>query len=256
MGTITAKVLSDFSDAFRADLWKVQIKNRLTEQAIRVNYTPEQLLKAMSFLRLKNRDGFDIYARPVGWQYVLLDDLTRGVLADLAELKPCALLETSPANYQAWLILPETPADRDAAMSVCRELAQQFKADPASADSDHVGRLPGYTNRKQKHQLLDGRYPYVRLHRSEHRLSTFYPCGAGVLKENESVRSACPASGHSESERDFGIACGLIRKGLTDHQIHTYLLARSADLEARKGRKHVQSYLDRTIRNAHRAINH
>ena len=255
----TNKILSDFADGFRSNLWKVQLKNRLTEQAFRVEYSHEQLLRATGFLRKKNFDGFDIYARPVGWQYVMLNDLTRPTLTDLADLKPCALVETSPNNYQAWLILADVPPDRDTAKAICRELAQRFGADPASAEPDHVGRLPGFTNRKEKYRQPNGLFPFVKLHRSEHRLADFHPNGAGVLQENEPTatghRRTSGPGGHSESEKDFGIACGLIRKGLTDEQIYDYLTKHSPDLEARKGSKHIGDYLARTVRNAHRTIN-
>lgn len=254
MESTTNNIIARFSDAFRADRWTVQLKNRLTDEAFRVSYSQSQLISALAFLRWKNREGFDIYARPIGWQYILLDDLTKDVIGDLAELKPCSLLETSPANYQAWLILSDVPADRDIAISTCRELAKRFGADPASADPDHVGRLPGYTNRKQKHQLSNGQYPYVRLHRSEYRLSTFYPSGAAVLEGTKPTHIFSRKAGRSESEKDFGIACGLLRKGLSDEQICTYLLTHSPDLEGRKGKKYLREYLEKTIRNAHRVI--
>lgn len=257
--SVTDTILERYVSAFNVDAYKVQVKSRLTEDGFWCDYTPAQLLRAVSFLRRQNAHGFDIYCRPIGYEFVLLDDLTGDVLADVATLKPCLLMETSPANYQAWLILPEVPADRDRAKAICRELAIRFGADLASAEPDHVGRLPGFTNRKEKHRMPNGLFPFVKLHRSEHRHSTFYPFGGAVLhtpavSATTGIQPHSGPSKSSNSEQDFGIACWLIRQGKNDEQIYQHLLSTSIDVAARKGSKHVKVYLERTIRNAHRSV--
>lgn len=257
---INQAALIRYVDALQADTYKVQLKNRSTEEGFWVSYSPTQLLNAGPYLRRKNAHGFDIYARPIGYQYILLDDLTRLVLADVATVKPCLLLETSPNNYQAWLILSEVPADRDTAKAICQQVAQQFNADPASAEPDHVGRLPGFTNRKPKYQLATGNYPFVILHRAEYRYSSFHPRGGAVLyaptvtHQQLSVNHRSSSIKDSVSEQDFGVACGLLRIGKTDEEIYQYLLATSPNLAYRKG-KHVDYYLRRTITSARRLPN-
>ena len=256
--SLTHTAILNYCAALQADHYHVRLVNFATEAAIPVNYSAEQLarLETVNYLRGRNAEGFNIYARPVGWQYVLLDDLTRDVLPDVAPLRPCLLLETSPANYQAWLILPDVPHHRDGAKAICRELAGRFGADLASADPDHVGRLPGFTNRKAKYQMTNGLFPFVKLHRSEHRLSTFYP-GGGAVQYNESSSTIAVGqptvkpTKRSSSEQDFGQACWLIRQGQSDEQIYEHLLAASPNLRDRKGR-HLESYLHRTINNARR----
>ncbi len=253
----TAVAVGAFASAFNADMYKVQMKNRLTDEGFWVEYSAAQLLKpeTVKHLQWRNLNGFDVYARPVGWQYILLDDLTRDVLTNLATLRPCMLMETSPDNFQAWLILPEQPADRDTAKAICRELAERFGADLGSAEPDHVGRLPGFTNRKEKHRMANGLFPFVQLHRHEHRVSTFYPFGgAGVLlPERESKPNTAQRRnlGNSTSEQDFGVACGLIRAGRTDDEITAHLMATSPGLDRRKG-KYALKYLQKTINNAHK----
>lgn len=252
----TEKTIVAFCDALRADHYHVRLVNFVTQKAIPVDYDPEQLIRASAFLRLKNSQGFNIYCRPAGYQYVLLDDLRREVLGEVATIRPCALLETSPENYQAWVILPTSPNSREQAKAVCRELAETFGADLASAEPDHVGRLPGFTNRKEKHQQSNGLFPYVRLCRSEYRISTFYPRGGAVLiQETQSISSYQPKfkPKNSESERDFGIVCGLIRQGMSDEKIFQELLDKSYNLLARKGR-HANSYIARTIQKARNRI--
>jgi hypothetical protein len=259
MSSLTESILYRYVAALQADSYKIQLKNRTTDDGFWVTYSPEQLIKATGFLRRQNALGYDVYARPVGYQYVLLDDLTRLSLNDLATVKPCVLLETSPGNYQAWLILADLPPNRDTAKAICQQLAHQYGADPASAEPDHVGRLPGFTNRKAKHQLTSGHYPFVILRRCEHRFSTFYPCGGAVLQNSLPPKQYTPsphrqpAVGESTSEQDFGVACGLLRMGKTEEEIYQHLFTTSPDLSTRKG-KNTHSYLQRTITNARRAI--
>ena len=150
---LTQQAIERFAAALQADKYNVRLLNPETDEARAFPYTPAQLTspKTVAFLRLQNRLGFNVYARPVGWQYVLLDDLTRPALADLKtdDVRPCLLIETSPDNFQAWVILPDVPADRaEAKAIICRSGAEAYRADPASAEPDHVGRLPGFTNRK------------------------------------------------------------------------------------------------------------
>jgi len=42
-------------------------------------------------------------------------------------------------------------------------LAERYDGDMSSANWRHMGRLAGFTNRKEEHRQPDGRYPYVRL---------------------------------------------------------------------------------------------
>lgn len=247
-----------YIEAMRAESYKVQLKNRITDRGFWVTYSPEQMLKAVGYLKMQNRNGFDVYCRPVGYQYVLLDDLRLDVLKALSALQPCMLLETSPNNFQAWLILQELPSDRDTAKAICKELAGRFGADLASAEPDHVGRLPGFTNRKEKHRLPNGLYPFVRLRRAQNRVSSFNPCGGAVLHlpvshtEQTALSSRTGKGGFSE--QDFGRVCRLIRQGKSDAELYEYLFQNSPNLEQRKGHLHIDGYIQRTIQSARRSV--
>lgn len=254
----TAIVIDQYLSAFNADKYKVQLSNRQTGKAFWKTYTADQLRQEIGFLRGRNATGFDVYCRPVGYQYVLLDDLTIDSLQALVELKPCVLIETSPKNYQAWLILADPPTDRDTAKGICKLLAAQFNADPGSAEPDHVGRLPGFTNRKEKHRLPTGLYPYVYLQRHEYRLSTFSTPEGGASALNDPsatpyVRSAA-GSGNSLSEQDFGRACWFVRQGRDDAYIIEYLRKNSPNLLDRKGNRHILTYLKMTVEKARNAV--
>ncbi|OIN58636.1 DNA-primase RepB domain-containing protein [Arsenicibacter rosenii] len=257
MTQLTADTVASFIAALQAPAYKVQLHNRSTDTGYWVEYSPLQLQSAVGFLRGKNAEGFDIYCRPVGHQYVLLDDLTKDRLAELATLLPCLLLETSPANYQAWLILSFLPENREQAKAICQELATRFGADMASAEPDHVGRLPGFTNRKEKHRQANGLFPFVRLHRWQHRLSTFHPCGGAVFQPQQrppvNTHSFSHSGKNSTSEYDFARVCSLIRLGWSDQQIITELTETSPDIRSRKG-KHTDTYIRRTIQAAHKML--
>ena len=124
------------------------------------------VLQQLALLKYRNARGSHIYLRPSGeHRYTVLDDLDRTKLARLAAegFAPCAVVETSPGNYQAWLkhvaVLPKLLGTFAAQI-----LAARFGADPSAADWRRFGRLPGFTNPKPKHRKPDGLYPFVRLH--------------------------------------------------------------------------------------------
>jgi RepB DNA-primase from phage plasmid len=76
---------------------------------------------------------------------------------------PCAVVETSAGNFQAWLkhsrIFPKLLGTFAA-----QTLAERYDADPSAADWRRFGRLPGFTNCKPKYRKPDGLFPFVRLH--------------------------------------------------------------------------------------------
>jgi RepB DNA-primase from phage plasmid len=72
---------------------------------------------------------------------------------------PCAVVETSPGNFQAWLkhsiVFPKLIGT-----FVAQTLAARYDADPSAADWRRFGRLPGFTNCIQK--LMFFRHPQFR----------------------------------------------------------------------------------------------
>jgi hypothetical protein len=107
----------------------------------------DTLLRSISWLRLKNAEGRNIYIRPAGEHSLsLIDDASIQVIEHLKSegFAPAVVLETSPGNFQAWLhhgqILPKLLSTLAA-----RLLASRFGGDLASADWRHYGRLAGFT---------------------------------------------------------------------------------------------------------------
>ena len=97
---------------------------------------------------------------------VLVDDLDADGVRKLEvdRLSPSVVVETSPANFQAWVRLAaDGQMSRHDAIAAARELATRYGGDPRAVAAYQPGRLPGFTNRKPKHQRSNGMYPFVRL---------------------------------------------------------------------------------------------
>jgi hypothetical protein len=136
-------------------------------------WTATQLVHpgTVRFLRLRNRQGYDVYFQPYAWAqnsgYILLDlDV-----ADQAVLptmhahghQPCVLLETSPGHRQAWIHVSLAPLPPALATAIARQLARTYGGDLASSDAFHLGRLAGFTNQKPQRQQPNGFQPWVRV---------------------------------------------------------------------------------------------
>lgn len=121
------------------------------------------VMKSIPWLRAKNAEGAAIYVRPKGeHQYSLVDDLTaEAVKRTHAEgFTPAIVIETSPANFQAWLNHGQI-LDKRTSTAAARALAERFGGDPGAADWRHFGRLAGFTNRKPDYRFDNGLYPFV-----------------------------------------------------------------------------------------------
>ncbi len=247
----TSKAVENYIKAFDAESFIVQLahEDRTLHPPLRLSYTPDQLLNAVGFLRERNRRGYNIYARPLGYRYILLDDLKKEVLADLAVLKPAVLIETSPLNYQAFLKLAEVPPDREYARNICLQIAEMFNADRGSAEPDHVGRLPGFTNRKPKHRQPNGYFPYVILHKHMNRVSPFLPLGGACAKtfQHPNPPSNIREPLQDRSLRDFKLCCAMLHQGKSEEEIASFLRNCSE-----KAKERGERYIALLLASAHR----
>ena len=68
--------------------------------------TASQCMNRLRYLKYRNAQGAHIYFRPSGERrFTLLDDLNQTRMSELTAegYEPCAIIETSPGNFQAWL---------------------------------------------------------------------------------------------------------------------------------------------------------
>jgi hypothetical protein len=238
------------------------------------------LLRSVSWLRLKNAQGRNIYIRPAGEHSLsLIDDASIQVIERLKSegFAPAVVLETSPGNFQAWLhhgrILP-----KHLSTLAARLLASHFGGDLASADWRHFGRLAGFTNRKDKYRKTDGAFPYVRLHEATgavySKAATFL-ADVKSLYEAEQSRLPPPASlrrrslrrsnlksiedfrakpiyGGDQTRVDLAYAVYSLAHGVPENDARNALASR--DLTHKGNRKRQQEYIDRTMKKARARI--
>lgn len=129
------------------------------------NLPAEGVLSRLALLKAHNARGAHIYIRPGGEHcFTVLDDLNQNGVDQLTGdgYEPCAVVETSLGNFQAWLKHDDVyPAPLST--FVAQTLANRSSADPSAADWRRFGRLPGFTNCKPKYRKSNGLYPYVLL---------------------------------------------------------------------------------------------
>lgn len=115
---------------------------------------------------------------------LILDDLDATALQRMCDTgwSPTAVVETSPENYQAWARLVPVGAtmSRDIATAVLRRLVPMFGSDARAMSPVQPGRLPGFTNRKPKHET-NSVFPFVRL--TETAPGLVAPAAADLLAE-------------------------------------------------------------------------
>lgn len=125
----------------------------------------------VSFLRIRNREGCDVYIHPYADNknagYILLD-LDRAAAGVVQRMRdnghdPCVVLQTSPGHLQAWIHVSTSPLEPSIATAIARQLARDYQGDPASADWRHLGRLAGFTNQKPARLTGRGYAPWVRI---------------------------------------------------------------------------------------------
>ena len=157
-------------DLYRLRLIHNQTSRPLPGQRL---WTPAELLSPANvrFLRIRNREGFDVFIHPDNFDqnagYVLLDldYAAPGVLHRMRDHghHPCLVLQTSPGHLQAWVHVSASSLEPGIATTIARLLACTYGGDPASADWRHLGRLAGFTNQKPARRTSQGYAPWVKI---------------------------------------------------------------------------------------------
>ena len=153
--------------ALGAKLYDIGIKT--AKGMLSREWSMEQVLKHIPWLKRENAKGADIYVRPAGNKnqgMILVDDLNQRQIENMKSsgYEPAAVVETSPHNYQAWVKLTDQELSPQLATAISKGIARHFEADPNSADWRHFGRLAGFTNQKPEHTTATGRNPWVLCH--------------------------------------------------------------------------------------------
>ena len=280
--TKTAEAVEKQARAMSASAFEVGLFDPTAVQGVMLPrvWDLDTLLRSVSWLRLKNLEGRNIYIRPSGEHALsLIDDATAQAIELMKSegFTPAVVLETSPKNFQAWLchgqILP-----KHLSSFAARLLASRFGGDPASADWRHYGRLAGFTNRKDKYRRKDGTFPYVRLHEATgavYSKALAFLAEVGTLFESEQSKplpavssrrqSLCrsnlktiedfrakPIYDGDQTRVDLAYAVYALAHGVPENMARDALTSR--DLSHKGDRKRQLDYIDRTIRKARERI--
>src|SRR5271170_1416485 len=280
--TQTTEAVEKQARAMRASIFEVGLFDPTAEHGAMLPrvWDLDTLLRSVSWLRLKNSQGRNIYIRPCGEHALsLIDDASTQTIELLKSqgFAPAVVLETSPRNFQAWLchgqILP-----KHLSTFAARLLVSRYGGDPASADWRHYGRLAGFTNRKDKYRRTDGTFPYVRLHEASgmvYAKAGEFLAEVKSLYEAEQSKLPPPASFRRQSVRrsslksiedfraksiydgdhtrvDLAYAVYALAHGVPENEARTALSSR--DLTHKGDRKRQQEYIDRTIGKARKRI--
>lgn len=125
----------------------------------------DQVISRLPLLKSHNVRGAHIYIRPSGQhRFTVLDDLSQDALDRMIGdgYEPCAVVETSAGNFQAWL-KHDDAYPTGLSTFIAKSLAARFQGDLSAADWRRFGRLPAFTNCKPKYRRPDGLFPFVLL---------------------------------------------------------------------------------------------
>jgi len=166
------------------------------------------------FLRIRNREGCDIYIWPNAEDqnagYILLD-LDRAEPSILERMwanghEPCVVLQTSPGHLQAWIHVSTLPLEPAVATAIGKHLARTYGGDLASTDWHHLGRLAGFTNQKPQRCPVSGHAPWVKVVHARSGLAR----NADALLQSALHTPALASQGFDDavSEHQLGLAAG------------------------------------------------
>src|SRR5712691_826918 len=152
---LTVQAIQRQLTAMPHDLYLVRLIHQATRRPFPGErlWTPAQLMHvaAVRFLRVRNREGCDVYFHPYAQDHnagYILIDLDRAHPAVLERMRaqghdPCVVLQTSPGHLQAWIQVSRSRLLPAVATTIARQLARCYGGDCASASWRHLGRLAG-----------------------------------------------------------------------------------------------------------------
>lgn len=187
-------------------------------------WTANRLSQGVSFLRGRNREGFDIYIWPyadrgnAGYIFVDLDRADSQTIETMRAdgHEPCLVLQTSPGHLQAWVHVSATTWEPAVATQIGRRLARAYGGDIASADWCHLGRLAGFTNQKPTRHLHSSFAPWVKILHAQQGLAR---CSASLVE----AAQRCLSPVGPPHRTDPGLASDVVRQWASSQAIASAL---------------------------------
>lgn len=247
------------------------------------NYTKEEVLNSVNYLKFLNTNGNNIYIRPAEddvTPLVLIDDLNWESIEKLENIgiNLALIIETSRENFQVWIKLHK-PVLPEIKSQIAKNVTKFAHGDPASAEKRHYGRLAGFTNRKEKHKDEAGKFPFCLCRQSSGDVTSksrelieraerdIIDVGINnrknmmIEKEENRINienivdlftkymkewESKQTGTLDRSKGDFAVAARLIQEGHSPDAIQAAMMQASPAIETRK-RKNVAAYAARTV---------
>jgi len=205
---LTSQAIRRQLAAMPCELYLVRLIHGLTKEPFPGErlWTATQLsnLATIRFLRVRNREGCDVYLQPyaeernAGYILIDLDGADPAVLSAMRANghEPCVVLQTSPGHWQAWVQVSATPLPPALATALGRHLAHLYGGDRASTDWRHLGRLAGLTNQKPQRRHSNGYPPWVKIIHTAAGLTSH---AAGLLQAAREQAATANTPPHSST---------------------------------------------------------
>lgn len=211
---------------------------------------------SVPYLRSQNLKGHSIFIRPlpkITEYYMLVDDLDSEMVMCHYDKPGRLIVESSPRNFQVWI-----RSDAPLSDGIKKVLLQELQSDPGAAPAKRWGRAPGFTNRKPKHLMSNGLFPYAKLHYVDCRpaaielpiLSPMPETTAGRASLRRVAAAEILRSDYEtgdESRTDIRFCLALMRRGLSDMEIRARLIEERPDWLSHQGGNRLEKYIERTL---------
>src|SRR6266849_5825526 len=203
---LTAQAIRRQLAAMPNELYLIRLIHSLTKRPFPGErlWTADQVthLATIRFLRVRNREGCDIYIHPyaqernAGYILVDLDQASPAVVGSMRTNghEPSVVLQTSPRNLQAWVHVSAIPIEPAVATFIGKQLAHTYGGDRASTDWRHLGRLAGFTNQKPQRLNERGHAPWVKVWHTHEGLAREGPTLVQNAERSLSRYSSLPPS--------------------------------------------------------------
>jgi hypothetical protein len=230
----------------------------------------EQNDKTIPYLKAMNARGRHIFVRPAFEReahYMLHDDLDKRGLErhhkQDGKFKPGRMVvESSPGNYQVWV-----RSERALSVEEKKYWLDRMDSDPGASPRHRWGRAPGFRNRKEKYEIMEGDkklYPLAKLIWVDWKGRAAVPevqlpkpqiehqPKPSSVKTNSAARSgSLPARTDFEkgdnSRTDFAYALALMRRGVGREEVEQRIRSERSDWRHHKGERSRTDYFKRTL---------
>ena len=156
--------------AMGAKLYEIGVKT--AQSMIKREWSLEQVLKFVPWLKRENAKGAEILVRPAGENnqgLTLVDGMNRSQIDAMKRngAEPAVIIETSPERFQSWIRFTDQPLSENTAIALSKAFAKEYGLGIDHATGSDFGRLTGFLNQDPELKTARGMNPRVLCIESE-----------------------------------------------------------------------------------------